>query len=263
MHTVTSADGTTIAYEPIGDGPPVVVVGGANCDRGAMRPLAEQLAAHCTAIIYDRRGRGDSGDTLPYAVEREIEDLDALVAAAGGTASVYGHSSGAALALHAAAHDLPIGRLVLHEPPYGPDRPEERRAAREGAEQVGALLAEGRRRAAVEAFLTAAGMPAEMVAEMAQDPGLVAMAPTLAYDFEVMGNVRSGGTVPVDEAHRLTMPSLVLSGGASPAWMHDSSARIAAAAPNAEHHVIDGHGHFVPPEVLVPVVAAFLAGGGA
>src|SRR5215203_2178151 len=146
---VTSADGTPIAFERLGDGPPIIVVGGAICDRAMTRPTAEQLAQHFTVINYDRRGRGDSGDTAPYAVEREIEDLGALIAEAGGRASVYAHSSGAGLALHAAAQDLPIAKLVLHEPPYVPDGEEERRISREYAKNLKAILSEGRRGDAV------------------------------------------------------------------------------------------------------------------
>ena len=130
MTTVTSADGTTIAYDRLGDGPPVVVVGGALADRAVLAATAEALAAHRTVLNYDRRGRGDSGDTAPYAVAREVEDLAALLAAAGGSAALYGHSSGAALALHAAAAGLPIERLVMHEAPYGPRSPLRRRAPR-------------------------------------------------------------------------------------------------------------------------------------
>src|SRR3712207_1174069 len=124
METVTSSDGTIIAFDRLGDGPPVIAVCGAMCDRALMRPTAEELAKRFTVFNYDRRGRGDSGDSQPYAAEREIEDLAALIAEAGGSASVYGHSSGAGLALHAAAADVPIARLVLHEPPYAPDTEE-------------------------------------------------------------------------------------------------------------------------------------------
>ena len=119
MHKVTSRDGTPIAFDRLGDGPPVVVVCGAMCDRALMRPTAEELAKHFTVFNYDRRG--DSGDTTPYAIEREIEDIGALIAEAGGTASVYGHSSGAGLVLHAASHGLPIAKIVLHDPPYTPE----------------------------------------------------------------------------------------------------------------------------------------------
>src|SRR3712207_3975459 len=158
IDTLTSSDGTTIAFERLGDGPAVIVVGGSLGDRRLTRPTAEELAKHFTVINYDRRGRGDSGDTAPYAVEREIEDLGALIAEAGGTASVYGHSSGAALALHAAAGGLPIARLVLHEPPYTPDGDEDRqRATRTEAEHIKTLLAEDRHGEAVEYILRAIG----------------------------------------------------------------------------------------------------------
>ena len=137
------------------------------CDRALMRPTAEELAKHFAVFNYDRRGRGDSGDTALYAVEREIEDIGAFVAEAGGTASVYGHSSGAGLALHAAAHGLPIAKLVLHDPPYAPDGDEEaRRASREYGENLKTLLAEDRRDDAVELFMTMVGMPQEMVEGM-------------------------------------------------------------------------------------------------
>jgi alpha-beta hydrolase superfamily lysophospholipase len=143
MGKVTSSDGTTIAFDRLGEGPPVIVVGGQLCDRALTRPTADELARHFTVFNYDRRGRGDSGDTAPYAVEREVEDLGALIAEAGGTASVYAHSSGAGLTLHAAAAGLPIVKLVLHEPPYNPDGDEDRqRATRKEAEHIRTLLAE-------------------------------------------------------------------------------------------------------------------------
>jgi pimeloyl-ACP methyl ester carboxylesterase len=263
MDTVTSSDGTTIAFDRSGEGPPVIVVGGATCDRAMTRPLAEQLAQHFTVINYDRRGRGDSGDTAPYAVEREVEDLGALIAEAGGTASVYGHSSGAGLVLHAAAHGLPITRLVLHEPPYVPDTEEERRISREYAENLKTILAEDRRGDAVELFMTTVGMPQEMVGQMRKQPwwaGMEAIAPTLAYDSEVMGDISRGGTIPVDLVARVTSPSLVLCGGASPGWMIDIGRQVADALPNGRLGVLEGQEHVVPPEVLVPVLEEFFAG---
>ena len=167
---VTSADGTLIAFERFGDSQPVIVVGGATCDRVMTRSLAEELAQHFTLINYDRRGRGDSGDTAPYAIEREIEDLGALIVEAGGTASVYGHSSGAGLVVHASAHGLPIAKVVLHEPPYVPDGGEERRISQEYGEKLRAILAEDRRGDAVELFMTTVGMPAGMVGQMRNEP---------------------------------------------------------------------------------------------
>jgi pimeloyl-ACP methyl ester carboxylesterase len=260
MKTVTSKDGTTIAFDRLGAGEPVIVVGGALCDRAKLRPTAEALAQHFTVFNYDRRGRGDSGDTKPYAVEREIEDLGALIAQAGGTASVYGHSSGAGLALHTAAAGLPIAKLVLHEPPYVPDDEEERRISREYAENLKTILAEGRRGDAVELFFTTVGMPPESAEGMRHSPawaGLEAMAPTLAYDSEIMGDLSTGGTVPTDLVGRVTTESLVLCGGASPAWMIDVGRRVADALPNGRYRVLEGQEHVVPPEVLVPVLVAF------
>jgi len=262
MNKVTSADGTPIAFERFGAGRPVIVVGGATCDRAMTRPLAERLAQHFNVINYDRRGRGDSGDTAPYAVEREIEDLGALVAEAGGTASVYGHSSGAGLALHAAAFGLPIAKLVLHEPPFVPDGEEERRTSREYAEKLKAILAEGHRGDAVELFMTIVGTPLEMVGQMRSEPwwaGMEAVAPTLAYDSEVMGDVSRGGTIPADLVGAVTVPALVLCGGASPAWMIDIGRQIADALPHGQLSALEGQEHVVAPEVLAPVLVEFFA----
>ena len=263
METVTSSDGTTIAFDRLGDGPPLIVVCGAMCDRALMRPTAEELAKHFTVFNYDRRGRGDSGDTAPYAVEREIEDIGALVVEAGGTASVYGHSSGAGLVLHAAAHGLPIAKIVLHDPPYAPDGDEEaRRSSREYGENLKAMLSEGRRGDAVELFMTMVGMPQEMVEGMRHTPrwaGLEAMAPTLAYDSEVMGDIGRDGTIPVEVASRVTVPALVLTGGADYPWMTDVGRRLADAMAHGRHRILENQEHVVPPEVLVPVLAEFFA----
>jgi pimeloyl-ACP methyl ester carboxylesterase len=226
-----------------------------------MREVSERLARRFAVINYDRRGRGDSGDTPPYAVEREVEDLATLIEAAGGTASLYGHSSGAGLVLHAGAGGLPVEKLVLHEPPYSPDEEEHRREAREYGKQIKALLDDGRRGDAMELFFTAVGMPAEMVGEMRQGPGwagLEALAPTLAYDSEVMGDVSRGGTVPAELAARVEAPALVLVGGAGPRWMIDVGKQVAGAVQNGEHRVLEGQEHVVPPDILAPVVEEFL-----
>jgi pimeloyl-ACP methyl ester carboxylesterase len=261
VETIRSQDGTTIAFDRLGDGPPVILVGGQLCDRALMRPTAEELASHFTVINYDRRGRGDSADTKPYAVEREIEDLGALINEVGGTASVYAHSSGAGLALHAAAADLPMAKLVLHEPPYNPDGDEDRqRVSRKEAEHIKTLLAEDRRGDAIEYFWRSIGMPPEMVDQMRHTPRwaeLEAMAHTMAYDSEVMGDCSTGGAVPTDLAGRVETKSLVLVGGASPEWMIDVGTRLAESLPNGRHAVLEGQEHVVPPEVLVPVLAEF------
>jgi pimeloyl-ACP methyl ester carboxylesterase len=265
---VSSADGTAIAYERHGAGAPVVVVGGALCDRARLRDTAVALAAHQTAIVYDRRGRGDSGDcsrgldfSWDSALAREIEDLAAVVAAADGPAAVYGHSSGAALAMHAAAAGVPVSHLVLHEPPFGPDTDEQREEAAAYVAALTATLAEGRNDDAVALFLRVTGMPGELVDAARGEPWfamLTALAPSLVYDSEAMGN-RNGGTVPVDVAGRVPASTLVLVGGASPPFMADSARALAAVLPRGRVQVLPGEEHVVEPAVLAPVVEAFLA----
>ncbi len=255
----TSRDGTRIAFERLGDGAPLILVCGALQGRATYRPLAENLSRRLTVFNYDRRGRGDSGDTAPYAVEREIEDLGALIAEAGGTASVYGHSSGAALVLHAAARGMPIDKIVLHEPPFGSGSEEERRAEQEEAEQISALLAQDRRGDAVKFFLAPMGMPPEMIDHLSQDPAMLANAPTILYDpFEVMSEHSRGGKTPADQASSVTVPALLLAGGASPEWMIDASRQIANAMPKGRLRVLEGQEHVVPPEVLAPVLTEFI-----
>lgn len=259
MDNVTSADGTVIAFERFGSGQPVILVGGALDDRAVTRPLAEQLAPHFAVINYDRRGRGDSGDTAPFAVQREIDDLGALVAEAGGEASVYGHSSGAGLVLHAAAHGLPISKLVLHEPPYQPGGSERRQTLQEYDANLANLLSEGSHDEAVELFMTMAGSPPEAIAQMRSEPwwaGTVALAPTLAYESEIM-STRSGGTIPADLVRRVGLPTLVLCGGASPEWMVEVGKQVADTLPDGWHIVLADQGHLVAPEVLAPVLAEF------
>ena len=254
---VTSADGTLIAFDRLGQGPAVVVVGGIFCDRQTTQVLAEQLAQRFTVINYDRRGRGDSGDTAPYAVEREVEDLGALIAEAGGAASVYGHSSGAGLALNAASSGLPMRRLVLHEPPYGPEDEESKRSARELAENVRAAIAEDRRADAIKLFFTASGMPPEMAEGASSDPKMLALAPTMPYDFEVMGDINRGGTIPEDLVRAISIPTLVIAGGASPDFFRDTAAQIAEILPNGKQTVLEGQDHGAPADVVAPVVAEF------
>ncbi len=256
-----SRDGTRIAFERLGEGAPVILVAGALQGRATYQPLAEELSRTFTAFNYDRRGRGDSGDTAPYAVEREVEDLDALIAEAGGTAVVYGHSSGAALVLHAAARGLPCEKVVLHEPPFGSGSEEERQAEQEEAEGISALLAQGRRGDAIKAFFAAMGTPADVVDQLSQDPAMLAHAPTILYDpFEVTSERSRGGKTPADQASMVTVPALVLAGGASPDWMIDAGRQIADALPNGRLRVLEGHEHVVPPEVLAPVLTEFITG---
>jgi pimeloyl-ACP methyl ester carboxylesterase len=256
---VSSRDGTPIAFERLGVGEPVVLVAGSLQGMATLHPYAEELSRHLTVFNYDRRGRGDSGDTAPYAVEREIEDLSAVVAEAGGRASLYGHSSGAALVLHAASYGLPIDKIVLHEPPFGPGTDEERRVEQQEAERISALLAQERRREAVTFYLASMGMPTEVVDHLSQDPAMLANAPTIPYDpFEIMSEHSRGGKTPADQARSVTVLALVLVGGASPEWMIDAGRHIADALPNGRLRVLEGQEHVVPPEVLVPVLTAFI-----
>jgi pimeloyl-ACP methyl ester carboxylesterase len=265
MNTVTSKDGTTIAFDRSGEGPAIVLVGGAFQHR-AIDPstarLAELLAPNFTVYHYDRRGRGDSGDTAPYAVEREVEDIDALIQDAGGSASVFGMSSGAVLALHTAAAGLAITKLALYEPPFIVDdsRPP---LPKDYRERLTALLAAGRRGDAVELFMTeAVGMPAEAVAPMRGAPFWPAfedVAHTLPYDDAIMGDTTSGASLPTGRWATVTIPTLVVDGGASPAWARNAVAVLAESLADAERRTLEGQTHQVDPEVIAPVLKEFFA----
>jgi len=261
--TVRSADGTEIAFDRTGAGPGLVVVGGAMSDRRAVGAIAPLLGERTTVVAYDRRGRGDSGDTPPYAVEREIEDLAALVAAAGDTASVYGHSSGAVLALRAAAAGVPIDRLVLYEPPVVVDasRPP---IPNDYVKHLDELVAAGRRGDAVEYFLVrAVGMPVGAVASMRDGPmwpGLEAVAHTISYDGRVMGELMFGRPLPAGRWSSVTAPTLVLDGGASPEWQRNGARAVADALPDARHVTLAGQDHGPAPDVLAPAILDFVAG---
>jgi pimeloyl-ACP methyl ester carboxylesterase len=251
MEKLRSSDGTEIAYDRLGQGQPVVLVSGAMTDRRVQAPLAERLAAGHTVLNYDRRGRGDSGDTLPSAVEREFEDLGAVIAAGGGSAAVFGSSSGAILALRAAVAGLPITRLALWEPPFlveGWD---------EYVSNLGRALAAGRRGDAVAAFMRQVGMPEEQIAGMQGAPmwpGLEAIAHTLAYDAAAMGD----GGLPADLAS-LEVPTLVLTGTETGAWTERAAAALTAALPVGEHRVLEGQSHAFDPGAVAGALVAWLA----
>jgi pimeloyl-ACP methyl ester carboxylesterase len=255
---VISADGTRIAYDVRGSGDSLVLIGGLLCDRIALADLAEVLARERRVITYDRRGRGDSGDTPPYGVARELEDLGALIAAAGGAAAVYGHSSGAGLALNAAAHGLSVTRLVLHEPPYSAGDDESRCAARELAESVRAALAAGRRQEAIRLFCAAAGMPDDISKEFCGDPKRRALAHTMTYDFEVMGEFAGGG-IPEHLVRAISIPTLVVAGDASPDFFRDIATRITSLLPNGQFAALAGQDHGAGADVVAAVIAKFLA----
>ncbi|MCW2875691.1 alpha/beta fold hydrolase [Actinacidiphila oryziradicis] len=257
MPVVTSADGTAIAYERTGSGPALVLVDGAMCYRaaGPMQPLAALLQDNFSVYTYDRRGRGESSDTTPYAVAREVEDLQALIAQAGGEAYVYAISSGVALALATAAAGPWITKLALYEPPFMAEVGDSARI-KEYTERLSELLDAGRRGDAVALFMTNVGIPAEAVAGIRAQPGwaaLEALAPTLAYDDEVLGD----GSVPRDLASTIAVPALVLGGGASPQSLQQAAKATADSLPAAEHRTLDGQTHDVAPDVLTPVLVEF------
>ncbi|MFD0360420.1 alpha/beta fold hydrolase [Nocardia sp. GCM10030253] len=257
---VASADGTRIAFDRFGQGAPVVLVSGLFCSRPMTQDLANRLAEQFTVINYDRRGRGESSDTAPYAVRREIEDLGALIDAVGGEAAVYGHSSGAGLALLAAATGLSITRVVLHEPPYGGNDAASRASARKLARNVWTAVARGDHDTAVTTFLIASGIPAEAAQDSGRDPGMRAVAPTMPYDFAVMGNFNDGGTIPVDLVRSVDIPALVLLGSTSPEFFATTAMRLTKLLPHAQLCVLDGQNHAAPAEFVAPAVAAFLTG---
>jgi pimeloyl-ACP methyl ester carboxylesterase len=263
VNRVTSNDGTSIAYDRQGTGPAVILVTGGLDDGSENAPLATELAQHFTVFNYARRGRGESGDTLPYAVEREIEDIEALIAEAGGSAHLYGVSSGGALALEAAATGLAIDRLAVYEVPYNvaDDWPQR---WREYAENLGAALAEGRRGDALELFMRLADSPEESITgakESPMWPGLEAIAHTLAYDAACLEN----GHPPAARLTRIARPTLVTTGSGArlpgaASWvlaLEPAADAIAASIPGAERQTIEGQGHVVDPKALAPVLKRF------
>jgi hypothetical protein len=255
--TVVSADGTAIGVDVLGAGAPVVLVGGACTTRAANHALAVLLSERFQVLNYDRRGRGASTDTAPYAPEREYEDLRAVIESARGSAAVFGTSSGAVLALRAAAAGVPVTRLALWEPPFLVDdsRPA---IPTDYAETARDLAARGRGDETIEYFLTAAvGLPSEFVASAKEGPfwpGMVALAPTIAYDAEVMGQ---GSALPADVLARVDVPTLVLDGGGWP-WIAASADATATALVLGRRATLTGQTHDVDPAVLAPAVTRFL-----
>ncbi|AWE52565.1 MULTISPECIES: alpha/beta fold hydrolase [Streptomyces] len=250
-----SADGTSLAYASRGEGPPVILVSGAMSTGDTVAPLAEALADRFTAVVYDRRGRGASGDTRPYAVEREVEDLAALIDAVGGEAALYGVSSGGALALRAAASGLPVRRIAVYEVPFAVyEGGAEERA--EYTERLTSALEQDRRGDAVELFLRLTGLGEGLIQGARQSPmwpGMESIAPSLAYDDAVMGD----GLVPEARLASITAPVLSLAGGASPEWMREAARTVADTAPRGTYRVLERQSHMVEPEVLAPVLAEF------
>ncbi len=259
MRTVISKDSTPIVFDQSGQGPALILVTGAMTTRSDWTQLATRLASDFSVFNYDRRGRGESGDTLPYAVEREIEDIDVLITEAGGSAFVYGHSSGAALALEAAVQlGEKVKKLAMYEPPYDDD-PEAQRAWKAYIQQLTELLAAGRRGDAVALFMSYVGTPAEQIEAMRHSwPMFDALGPTLAYDhIAIMGLDRS---VPIKLAAEVRVPTLVMNGSESFPFMYGTARKLSKAIPHAQLRTLEGQDHGPAVEVLVPVLEEFFFG---
>jgi pimeloyl-ACP methyl ester carboxylesterase len=262
--SVTSKDGTTIAFETTGTGPPIILVASALSDRSDAKRLAALLAPHFTVINYDRRGRGASGDTAPYSVEREVEDIAALMQVAGDPAFLFGSSSGAALALEAAARGVAVQKLALFEPPFVVDASDPRPPA-DFASHVDELIAADRRAQAVTYFMTKGiGMPAAFVWLMRLMPrmwsNLKAMAPTIAYDVAVMGDKQQGNPLPRDLWASVTAPTLVMNGSKSPPHLRHAAIALVDVLPNAQHRTVAGVSHsavVAAPKKLEPTLREF------
>ena len=260
MNTLSSPDGTTIAYDEQGEGPALILVDGALTvhSSGSGSELARLLAPHFTVYGFDRRGRGRSGDTLPYTVDREIEDIEALIDGAGGPAFLYGHSSGGPLAMRAAIRlGSKVSKIAMYEPPYNND-PGAQESWSQYLRQLKVALAEGRRGDAVALFMRFVGTPAEQVDGMRRAPfwpGMEAVAPTLAYDHAaILGEPWS---VPAELAARVSIPALVMSGDAGLAFMPDAARVLSQAIPQGQLRMLPGQTHEVKPDALAPVLAEF------
>jgi len=254
MEKVISDDGTSIAYERVGTGPALIAVDAA-ANYGGFRALpapVELLAADFTVYVYDRRGRGASTDTPPYAIEREVDDIAALIEAAGGSAFLYGLSSGGLLALHAAASGLAVPRMALFEPPVEPVEP----AAGESAftAEVAALVGAGRLRDAVEAFHRGIGVPDEIIEGMASQTwaALEAVAHTLVYDS------RLSDSMSLSLIRSVAVPTLVIDSFGSSEELAGMSRVVVEALPHGTHRSLSGEWHGVPHETLAPVLASYL-----
>jgi pimeloyl-ACP methyl ester carboxylesterase len=253
-----SKDGTQIAFERTGSGPPLVIVGGALADRNGGKPLAAKLSDRFTVYTYDRRGRGDSGDTKPYAVAREIEDLEAIIEQAGNQANVYGVSSGAALTLQSAAQLGPakVAKLAVYDTPYG-QSPQDFAKQKQGVNQ---RVRDGQPGDAAEFFFSAIGTPPPALEKMKTSPEWVGMQKidfTLTYDYEVLGD----GQVP-DKVKQISVPTLVMTGEKSIPFMQPAADRIAQLIPGAQRKTLPGQAHQAAPEVVVPLLIQFFDASG-
>ncbi|HRW10903.1 MAG TPA: alpha/beta hydrolase [Caldilineaceae bacterium] len=268
MQTVISADGTLIAYDRIGTGPALIHVLGATATRGLSAERGDAgEETQFTSYIYDRRGRGDSGDsdtTSTNAIEREIDDLEAVIDTAGGSAFVFGHSSGAVLALRAAAKlGEKIKKLALYEPPFVIDdsRPP---IPDDYVPHLRALIANGDPEGALIYFMTVAvGVPLEYIDGMKQAPfwaSSVGVAHTISYDGEVMGETMYGDPASLEQFANITTPTLVMVGSESPPYQQNAVETLAKILPNAQYRSMAGQDHGIAPEVLNPALVEFFLG---
>lgn len=257
MQRVTSKDGTKIAYDKVGNGPVVILVLGALNSRKSGAKLAKLLASHFTVISYDRRGRGDSADNAPYAPRCEVEDIVALIEEVGGPVYLYGHSSGGAVALEAAIKlGKQVKKLAIYEVPYALDV-DARKAAKEYNKKLKKLISAGRKGDAVALFMQFIGMSDKQIQAMKRLPmwrGLEAIAPTLAYDSDVLGE---GHSLPTSRVAGISSPTLVMNGGAGTPPMGEAAQALSKAIPNAQLRTLEGQTHGVSPKVLTPVLVEF------
>ena len=264
MPTVTSTDGTKIAFEKVGSGPAVILVNGAMSYRRAfdttLEDLAGLLSKDFTVYDYDRRGRGESGDTEPFTKVREIEDIQALVEHAGGEAMLVGFSSGGAVTLETTAVTSGIKKAFVYEVPFIVD--DSRQALDDYEGHTTRLVAEGKLDELIEYFITVvAGIPAEFVGGIKQDKAMWermrAIAPTIPHDASFMSEFMKGKPLPSGYWSKVKVPVLVGDGGASPAWLHNAAEALAAALPNASRETFEGQTHSVDPNVIAPVITEF------
>jgi pimeloyl-ACP methyl ester carboxylesterase len=258
---VESADGTPISYVRQGKGPALILVDGALCSRelGPMPKLMPHLSRALTVFHYDRRGRGASGDRPPYALEREVEDIEAVIEVAGGSACLYGASSGGALALEAARRCNAVTRIAVYEAPFIVDATRAPRPA-DFVSQISAALAEDRRGDVVKMFMRLVGTPAAVVALMRFMPAwpkLKAVAHTLPYDMAVMGAHQNGVALKPDEWSDITTPASLIAGGKSPAWIRNAMRSLAKLLPEGHYSELEGQTHLVKPRALAPRLVEF------
>lgn len=258
MKTTQSKDGTTLAYDVYGSGPALIYITGASCHR-SFKPIVQDakiFASEFTVYNYDRRGRGDSGNTLPYSMEREIEDIEAMIDTAGGTAYLYGHSSGAVLALEAALRlGSKVQKVIMYDASYVHDE-KEKAEYKQLSQTIHKLLDNGKNAEAMSTFLKGIGMPKVFVLLLPLFPGwraMKALAPTLAYDIALTQDMP-----PVERAARISVPTQIIVGEKSPASIHDVGRQLMNAIPNAKFVQLAGQDHMVNAKTMLPLLSGFL-----